>query len=133
MKATLVLTAAALAAVGGFAAEPDSTAAEATSPPSVTLKWSALNEGAVYGYLVYRAEQRQGPFLRTNPEIIHIDEPAGADTANSYRFVDTDVEPGVTYYYYLDTISLEGRKTRFSGVIKKTVADPQPTQAPEQP
>jgi hypothetical protein len=96
---------------------------------SITLKWSARNETAVYGYLIYRSERRQGPFLRLNDEIIHVEEPAVDSSVNSYEYLDSDVVSGTTYYYYLDTISSDGRKGRFSGIIKKTA--PTPASTPE--
>jgi hypothetical protein len=87
----------------------------------VVLQWSARNEEGVYGYLVYRSFRREGPYRRINPEIIHArhDEPPAS---SSYRFADTEVEPGRTYYYYLDTVSESGIKQRLSGVITKEVA-----------
>jgi len=99
---------------------------DATSKPTITLKWSARNEKLVYGYLIYRAERRQGPFLRINTEIIHVEDPATEDSISSYEYTDTSVTTGSTYFYYLDTISTGGIKERFSGVIKKS-APPPPT------
>ncbi len=93
--------------------------------PGITLKWSARNEKLVYGYLIYRAERRQGPFLRINPEIIHVETPATGESISSHEYTDASVTPSSTYFYYLDTISNGGVKTRFSGVIKKS-APPQP-------
>ena len=116
----LVLAAAAFAAAPATASEPAPTAVPATSGPSITLTWSARNQSSLYGYLIYRAERRQGPFLRVNDDIVRVDEKATDETASRYRWVDTTVAPGVTYYYYLDTVSLQGRKSRFSGVLKKT-------------
>jgi hypothetical protein len=116
----LALAAAALAAAPATASEPAPTAVPAPSDPSITLTWSARNEGTVYGYLIYRAERRQGPFLRINHDIVRVDETATDETVSRYRWVDTTVTPGATYYYYLDTVSLQGRKSRFSGVLKKT-------------
>ena len=87
------------------------------------LRWQARNEKGVYGYLVFRAEKPEGPFLRISREIIH-SRPAGQDEAevSSYQFVDADVAGGQTYYYTLDLVANNGQKRRFSGVIAKTVS-----------
>jgi len=89
--------------------------------PEVVLRWTASEEDGVYGYLVYRADRREGPFRRVNQEIIHVarDQSEGAGT---YRFVDTTVAAGRTYFYYLDAVSMGGLKQRLSGVISKEVA-----------
>lgn len=82
----------------------------------VTLRWRANQEENVYGYLVYRATQRSGPFRRLNAEIVR------AGGAGRYEYVDRTVEPGVTYYYYLDSVSRSGAKQRFSNVLLREVA-----------
>lgn len=112
------------------ATEPTGDSAGEVASSAITLKWSARSEASVYGYLVYRADRRQGPFLRINAEIIHA-KPAGEDeTINNYVYTDISAEPGTTYFYYLDTISKEGYKDRFSGVIKKS-ATAEPTAGPD--
>lgn len=108
-----------LAAAGAGAADEPMAAAE---PPQAKLHWSAIDGQHCYGYLVYRATDRQGPFLRLNRELV----PTPADGAQEHRYdyVDRDVEPGTTYYYYLDFVDKSGVKHRFSGVLAKTVAPP---------
>ena len=112
--AALLLLAGSLA---GCAARSSPTAE--TDPPTAVLHWQARNEKGVYGYLVYRAERREGPFLRISREIVHV--PPEAPDVGSYEFVDRDVEPGRTYYYTLDVVRTTGHKSRFSGVLSKTV------------
>jgi hypothetical protein len=92
----------------------------AQGPPKVTLRWKAADaEGSNYGYLVYRSKSRLGPYLRVNAEIVHM--PKDGAKQHEYVFEDINVEPGATYYYYLDTIDTAGVKKRFSGVLPKTV------------
>ncbi len=89
---------------------------------SVNLKWRASKEEGIYGYLVYRSEQRGGPYLRQG-EIVHVPtNAANATEVNDYLWVDRAVEPGTTYFYYLDTISRGATKQRFSGVLARTIA-----------
>ena len=119
-----MLLAAAVAVAGDDNPSPTPTplpdAAEASSP-HVLLEWSAAREDGVYGYLIYRAERREGPFRRLNLDIVHA-RPDGPGGVSSYRYVDADVEPGRTYYYYLDTLTMSGLKQRLSGVISRQVA-----------
>lgn len=105
---------------GAPAPAPSPTPA-AESSAEVELQWTARNEEGVYGYLVYRSQRREGPYRRVNPDIIHARHDTPPATS-SYRFVDVKVEPGRTYYYYLDTVSDGGLKQRLSGVITKEVA-----------
>lgn len=93
-------------------------------PPAPTvapaiLEWKATKEEGVYGYLVYRATDRDGPYRRLGHEIVRVSQEPGE--IHSYRFVDTTVEASKTYFYYLDKIATTGVKSRFSGVVAKRV------------
>lgn len=100
----------------------ESQSATATAP-RVTLRWQAVQEADVYGYVAYRADRREGPFLRVNREIVRAR--GAVDAPASYELVDAGVEPGRTYFYYLDVVTASGRKQRFSGVIRKLVEPPE--------
>ncbi len=102
---------------------PAPPAANSVSPKA-TIEWKATKEDGVYGYLIYRAEAREGPFLRLGSEIIHTSKEPGE--IHAYRFEDTTVEPGKTYFYYLDKIASSGEKSRFSGVAAKSIPIAQP-------
>lgn len=82
-----------------------------------TLRWTAGSEAGAYGYLVYRAEDRSGPFIRVNDAVIRV--PTDGEDRHSYEFADAGLTPGKTYYYYLDVVSREGVKQRFSGIQSK--------------
>ncbi|MET0555237.1 MAG: hypothetical protein ABW221_19500 [Vicinamibacteria bacterium] len=96
-------------------------------PPPVTgrpgerrarLVWDAAQEDQTYGYSVYRAESREGPFLRVNARVV----PVGAGPApGAYAYEDDTVEPGRSYFYYLESVSRGGVKTRLSGVVTKVI------------
>lgn len=83
---------------------------------SNSLTWRVKDEKAVFGYIVYRAEHREGPFRRVNAEIIRRHREVPTD---QYRFDDRSAETGKTYYYFIDVISEHGRKQRLSGVRSK--------------
>ncbi len=96
------------------------TNAEAGS--EVTLRWKAKKEERAYGYLVYRAERREGPYRRVSERIIRITPDAGE--ASAYAWTDHGVVAGTTYFYYLDVVSTGGIKQRFSGVLSRVAPDP---------
>ncbi len=120
-RAGLLLAALAFAAGCGSDPAPEpSTGAPDTAADEVvnTLSWTAATEQGVFGYLVYRSDQRDGPFRRLNERIVRV--PDDDLEQHSYTYEDRAVEPGRTYYYYLDVVSRAGAKQRFSGVISKT-------------
>lgn len=93
-----------------------------TGEPAATLRWTVRREADVYGYIVYRSEQASGPFVRVSPEIVQA-RPGAEDERRAYSFVDRDVEPGRTYYYYLDTVDVGGHKHRFSEARPRRIPD----------
>jgi hypothetical protein len=98
----------------------------AAAPPAAgsalrqaVLRWVARDETDVYGYLVYRASRRGGPYTRVNPGIVTVVSDGAMEHA--YEFVDRNVEFGATYFYYLDLVTRSGAKKRFSGVVEKRI------------
>ena len=100
---------------------PPDTAAPVVGKPGerrARLTWEAHKEKDTYGYLVYRSDRREGPFRRINAEIVRV---AQGPEPHVYRYVDEQVEPGRTYYYYLESIDRAGTKLRLSGVMAKVI------------
>lgn len=88
----------------------------AEEPLSNTLRWSTASEVDNFGFDVFRSLSEDGPFERINPDTI---PGAGTvDTPTRYEYVDTDIEPGSTYYYYVESISLQGEREQFTPIIK---------------
>lgn len=108
------------AATAAATASPPPAAAGGTVPQAV-LKWVTREETEVYGYLVYRAVHREGPFTRVNAQVVPAAGREGGP--HSYEFIDRDVEVGTTYYYYLDLVTRSGAKKRFSGVVQKRIQE----------
>jgi hypothetical protein len=98
---------------------PKAESRSATGAGPAHLHWNAGNDRSIYGYLVYRAEDRAGPYTRISTRII----PAQNDGAANHRydFEDATVEKGRTYYYYVDTIDKHSRRERFVPVLEKTI------------
>jgi hypothetical protein len=82
------------------------------------LVWEASQEDQAYGFVVYRADRREGPFRRLNDAIVPVQS---GPPPHEYAFEDRTVEDGRTYYYYLESISRSGQKSRLSGVVTKVI------------
>jgi hypothetical protein len=93
--------------------------------PAARIRWEATKEDMVFGYLVYRSESRAGPFVRASREIVRV--PSDGKLHHTYLWLDRDVRPGVTYYYYIDTVGTGGGKQRFSPVLSKAIGPAAPT------
>lgn len=81
-----------------------------------TITWSTASESDNFGYDVYRSENRDGPFVRITSQPV-----LGAgttDVPNDYRFVDRSIETGKAYFYYVESISMSGRRKPFTPVMK---------------
>jgi hypothetical protein len=81
-----------------------------------TVRWSTASESDVFGYDVYRSEQREGPFERITPQPI-----AGGgstDLVRRYEFADECIEADTTYYYYVEQISLSGKREALTPVFQ---------------
>jgi hypothetical protein len=80
-----------------------------------TIKWKTATEVDSYGYDVYRGDSEGGPFVKLT------DAPlpgAGTvDTPQSYVFVDDTIAPDTVYYYYVESISMDGVREKLTPVF----------------
>jgi hypothetical protein len=74
-------------------------------------------------------EPEAGPFERLNTKPI-----AGAgtsDESHSYAFVDDTIDPAKAYYYYVESISIDGVREKFTPVSRAGAKlAPSPAAAP---
>ena len=82
------------------------------------LTWDASQEDHAYGFLVYRAEKREGPFRRLNAAIVPVKT---GPLPHRYTYDDLSVDEGRSYFYYLESVSRSGQKARLSGVVTKVI------------
>lgn len=74
----------------------------------VELLWSTLFEQEHTGFNVYRSDSLGENFIKINPSVIrNIHSPISYK--GNYRFVDSDVQNGQTYYYYLQDVDIYGQ------------------------
>jgi hypothetical protein len=129
-----------LGSPGGLAArQTPASPAPSASPAAagdlkITLKWTTASEVDNYDYFVHRGDSEDGPFTQMNKKAIP--GAGNSDTPSHYVWEDRDVEPGRTYYYWLESISVQGVKEKFSPVLSRTCcgkaaqASPAPEPAP---
>lgn len=81
-----------------------------------TIRWATASEVDNFGYDVYRADREEGPFERLTPKPV-----AGAGTTDEpqrYAYPDKTIAEGKAYYYYVESISLDGIRERFTPIFK---------------
>ncbi|MEO0436664.1 MAG: hypothetical protein AAF098_07130 [Pseudomonadota bacterium] len=86
----------------------------ARNVPPNTIRWETQSEVDTFGYDIYRGTHEQGPFERINPASV----PASGttDLPQRYKYIDTTVEWNVKYWYYIETITLTGKRERLTPV-----------------
>ena len=79
------------------------------APGVVIVEWTTESEFNLAGFNVYRSGDPAGSFLRLNDALI----PASDDPVvrGSYTYTDTTAIAGVTYYYKLEDVELDGSST----------------------
>ncbi|HET6632674.1 MAG TPA: hypothetical protein VFG73_08205 [Rhodanobacteraceae bacterium] len=97
------------------------TALPAPPPPAIPpgdgplLKWKVDHQKTLYGYLIYRAPSKDGPWRRVG-DIIRVTGFDGGESAYAWR--DNTAKSGKTYWYYISTLSNSGKKQQLTGPQK---------------
>lgn len=109
-----------IAAIGvEIPAIPEAITNDAEPRSTKTIRWSTATEFENYGYHVYRGLSADGPFERLTTEPV---PGAGTtDVPHSYSFEDVTVEPDVQYFYFVESISMNGDRKRLTPVQPATV------------
>jgi len=90
-------------------------AVPAEAVPSRTIKWSTASEQDNFGFDIYRGESEEGPYVRLNAN--PIPGAGNSDEPHLYRYVDATIAPDKAYYYYVESISMNGLRERFTPII----------------
>ncbi len=89
------------------------TLASFTAAPAgnaIRLEWTTATELDNLGFNVYRATSPAGPQVKLNASLIASQAP-GSPLGATYEFLDTAVQAGVTYYYWLEDVDVYGVTT----------------------
>jgi len=102
--------------------ELSSFTAVLTSDMYVLIKWIAESETNHSGYNILRAEKKDlDTAQRINAQII--DEGVEAGTQISYSYTDFEAYTNIVYYYWLESVSLDGVSSYYGPSIV-TIGDP---------
>jgi len=74
----------------------------------ILLEWGTSNEVAFAGFHVQRSLQSEKGYERTTTELI--------SAGTKYRYVDHEVDSGITYYYRLEALDRMGTREFFGPV-----------------
>lgn len=109
-----LLVALALSSTACAPMRPSADQPEAAVPLHNTIRWGTASESNNYGFDVYRGDSADGPFTRLTER--PIEGGMESDVPRQYQFVDDTIAQGVTYYYYVEAISLDNVRERFTPI-----------------
>jgi hypothetical protein len=75
----------------------------------IQVSWLALSEVNVIGYNLYRSTSIAGDRAALNDELIAV-QISGVPGMTRYDFVDDTVQPGETYFYWLESVESGGSR-----------------------
>jgi hypothetical protein len=82
---------------------------------TITLNWETAAEMDTLGFNVYRAESAKGLRTMLNSGLIASQAP-GSPMGASYVFADGTAISGVTYYYWLQEVSIDSKTVEYGPV-----------------
>jgi hypothetical protein len=98
-----------------------------TNVDQIDLFWETAIEFDIYGFYIQRSLQESGPYTDISPLI----PGEGGELLGYYYFYsDTDVQLGVTYYYKLRVVNIDGTNEFYGPVWGKPGSPPTNTLAP---
>lgn len=68
-----------------------------------------------YGFNIYRAENKEGPFVKVNQDIIIAPR---SEERQILLYVDKSLKKGRDYYYYIEGVSFAGERKKITPVFK---------------
>jgi hypothetical protein len=79
------------------------------------VSWETATERGLLGFNVLRSRSDRGDATRVNP--VWIPSVGESSGPAAYSFFDAGAEPGVSYRYRIEAITLEGLASRSEAVV----------------
>lgn len=98
----------------GFCGDQSSLPAE--QRVANTARWTTASEQDNFGFDVYRGDSETGPFTKLTKEPI-----LGAGTSDEthkYEFRDEGIDPCKAYWYYVEAVSNNGTREKFTPTFR---------------
>jgi len=83
---------------------------------AVVLTWETASELDNLGFNLYRAESADGPYTQLNASLIPSLVPPGSPVGAVYTYRDRTAQPGIKYFYKLESVDIYGNST-FHGPV----------------
>ncbi len=90
------------------------------------LAWETTSEIKNQGFNVWRGTSASAPDVKLNQYVIPSQAPGGTG-GFEYSYNDFDITSGVTYYYWLEDVDLNGTVTRHNPPVQAVGSDNSPT------
>ncbi len=80
-----------------------------------TARWTTASETNNFGYDVYRGRSKKGPFIKLTrqPILGH----GTTEETHKYKFVDDTIDPCKDYWYYVESITTDGSREKFTPIF----------------
>lgn len=89
---------------------------------AISITWATVSEEELEGFNLWRNTDSTAPVDQLNTELIAAQN-AGSPQGASYEWTDSDVEQGITYYYWLEVVEADG-STSFVGPVSAAIDEP---------
>ena len=106
------------AAAADLEEEAEAAAAKTAASKRIfnAIRWSTASEVENFGFDIYRGDEEEGPFIRLTEKPM---PGAGTtDLPSKYVFEDDSIEEGKAYWYYVESIAMDGEREKFSPVFQ---------------
>ncbi|MBN1920535.1 MAG: hypothetical protein JW892_04775 [Anaerolineae bacterium] len=91
----------------------------------ILIEWETATEIDNLGFNLYRSTAADGTYVKLNEELIPTQVP-GAVFGAAYTWLDEGVAPGVTYFYKIEDVDIEGKAT-LHGPVQATALSTGPS------
>ncbi len=90
----------------------------------ILIEWSTASELDTVGFNLYRSDNSEGPFEMINASLV----PSSSDplTGGEYKYEDTSVTAGKTYYYRLEDVETNGATSQHGPIEVKAESEGKP-------